>query len=370
VFNHVGFASKYFNGTGEYGEDGAAKSKDSPYYPWFSFQNWPDRYDAWWGIYSLPAVEEDHPAYVEFISGENGVVRRWLRAGADGWRLDVADELPDRFVHAIHGAARAEKPDAQIIGEVWEDASHKIAYGKRRKHVLGGHCDGVMNYPLRTVLIRWLQGGDAKEFVQEMETLRENYPPFAFYSAMNALGTHDTPRVLTLLGTNGVGGECSKETKSHLHLSPEQRALAIARLRLGFLVLFGFPGSPTVYYGDEAGMEGWEDPFNRRTYPWGREDADLRDYVSALGTLRRTQEPLRRGDLRYVAADGGLLAFTRTEGGKTLLIAANNGDTEASFCLPAGELRALLGNAALSRGGDGTVSVTLNAMSGGVWVLE
>lgn len=370
VFNHVGYVSKYFNGTGEYGDMGAARRKDSPYYPWFSFQNWPDRYDSWWGIYSLPAVEESRPDYVDFISGEHGVVRSWLRAGADGWRLDVADELPDFFVHAIHDAARAEKAEAQIIGEVWEDASNKVAYSKRRKHIWGGHCDGVMNYPLRNALIAWLQGGDARNFVTEMENLRENYPPFAFYSAMNALGTHDTPRILTLLGTNGEGGGASKEEKAFSFLTPEQRELGIARLKLGFLVLFGFPGSPTVYYGDEAGMEGWEDPFNRRTYPWGKENVALRDYVSALGTLRRTQDPLRRGNLCYVAAEGGLLAFTRSEGGHTLLIAANNGTNEASFRLSAGGLRSLLGSAAVSDNGDGTITITLAAMSGGVWVLE
>ena len=365
VFNHVGYVSKYFNGTGEYGDGGAARRQDSPYFPWFSFDHWPDRYAAWWGIYSLPAVEESCPSYIEFITGRDGVVRRWLRAGADGWRLDVADELPDSFVHAVHRAARLEKPYATVIGEVWEDGSNKVAYGQRRKHILGGHCDGLMNYPLRNALLAWLLGGDAGQFQDAMETLRENYPPFAFYSAMNSLGTHDTPRILTLLGTGGVGADASKDAKAVHHLTPEQRSLGLERLRLGFLVLFAFPGSPTVYYGDEVGMEGWEDPFNRRTYIWGWEDTDLRDYVAALGNLRRTQPALRRGEIRYVATRGGLLAFTRSEGGRTLLIAANNSSAPASFPLHAASLTLLLGQAGFQPGRDGAPAcVTLPPMGG------
>ena len=119
VFNHQAFVSRYFNGDGSYQSVGAAQSQDSPYYPWYHFSHWPDHYDSWWGIYSLPAVDESQPTYRDFIfSGENSIIRRWLNAGADGWRLDVADELPDDFVHGIHAAARQVKPDAVVIGEV------------------------------------------------------------------------------------------------------------------------------------------------------------------------------------------------------------------------------------------------------------
>ena len=371
VFNHVGYVSQYFNGSGEYGAGGAAQDEDSPYRPWFSFRNWPHDYAAWWGIYSLPAVEEDHPDYIDFITGENGVVRRWLRAGADGWRLDVADELPDSFVHTIHAAARLEKPDAQIIGEVWEDGSNKVAYGKRRKHIWGNHCDGLMNYPLRTALISWLLGGDAKHFVKEMEALRANYPSFAFHSSMNSLGTHDTPRILTLLGTGSTNAGLSREEKAAHRLTDGQRALGLARLRLGLLVLFAFPGSPTVYYGDEVGMEGWEDPFNRRTYPWGNEDTALRDFVAQLGAVRRSHTPLRRGEIRYVAASGPLLAFTRTSAGNTILTAANNGTREVSFLFPSRVLCPLLGSgAAVHSTGPDTVCITLPPMTGGMWLAE
>ena len=347
VFNHTGYVSRYFNGDGFYPEAGASQSWDSPYRPWFNFIEWPRKYESWWGIYSLPAVNEGNPDYRRFIfDSEDSVVRRWLRAGADGWRLDVADELPDDFVHGIHEAARAEKPDAVVIGEVWEDGSTKVAYGVRRKHILGGHCDGLMNYPLRNAILSFFQGGRGEDFVEAMETIRENYPPFAFYSAMNSLGTHDTPRILTLLGAGGEYKDQSREWRANFRLSPKQRRRGKDLLRAASLLLFCFPGSPTVYYGDEAGMEGFEDPFNRQTYPWGHEDRELIDWFRALGALRRDHPALGDGDIRYVAGKGPVLAFTRGDKLETVLCAFNNSEEPQRLELGAiGALEPLLGRA-------------------------
>lgn len=341
VFNHMGFVSRYFNGDGFYPECGAHQSKDSPYYNWFTFQNWPDRYSAWWGIYSLPAANKRSRAWLDYITGENGIIRRWLRTGADGWRLDVADELPDAVVAAIHTAARAEKPDAVVIGEVWEDGSNKIAYSVRRRHLLGGHCDGLMNYPLRSALLDYLLGGDAGVFRETMERLRQNYPPWAFASAMNALGTHDTTRILTLLGTGSDGKNRSRDWRASYRMTAEERERGEARLRLGALLLYAFPGSPTVYYGDEAGMEGFEDPFNRRTFPWGEENEGLVFWFSALGRARRELASLRRGDFFWLECTGGLLSFARTLEGETVVAASNTGTTAAELTLPWGETRQL-----------------------------
>lgn len=362
VFNHTGFVSRYFNGDGFYPELGAHQSQDSPWSSWYNFQQWPDRYESWWGIYSLPAVNEHDPSYREFIfGGENSVVRRWLRAGADGWRLDVADELPDDFVQGVHAAARAEKPDAVVIGEVWEDGSTKVAYGVRRKHILGGHCDGLMNYPLRSAILSYFSGGRAEDFVQSMETIRENYPPFAFYSAMNSLGTHDTPRILTLLGTGGDGREHDKDWRAAFRMSPGQYALGKARLKLGALVLFAFPGSPMVYYGDEAGLEGFEDPFNRRTYPWGREDGELLAWYAALGRARRELPALRRGELAWTLTRGRVLSFLRTGAEGSVLAAVNAGERPEPIDLP-WPARDWMTGAALEQGEQ-----TLPPMTG--WLL-
>ena len=348
VFNHTGAVSRYFNADGFYPDLGAAQSEDSPYAGWYHFTRWPDEYDSWWGVRTLPAVNEGDPTYRAFIFGDgDSVVRRWLRAGADGWRLDVVDELPDDFVGGLRSAVREEKPDATVLGEVWEDGSNKIAYGVRRRHIWGGHCDGLMNYPFRKAALDYLQGGDASEFIAAMEALRENYPPFAFYNAMNALGTHDTPRVLTLLGMGGAREDAGRLWRSAARLDAAQRRRGAELLRVGTALTFCFPGSPTVYYGDEAGMEGFEDPFNRRPYPWGGEDLSLIAWFSALGGLRRTHPALRRGDLRYVAGEGGLLAFTRSAEGETILCACNAGEGEARLSC-SGTL--LLGEGAVQNG--------------------
>lgn len=364
VFNHTAFVSRYFNGDGSYPNAGACQGPQSPYYDWFCFQHWPSQYTSWWGIYSLPTTNKNSHAWLEYITGENGIIRSWLRAGADGWRLDVADELPDRVVAAIHDAVRAEKPDAVIIGEVWEDGSNKIAYSVRRKHILGGHCDGLMNYPFRTALVDYLLGGGAEHFRNSMETLRENYPEFAWHSAMNTLGTHDTMRILTLLGEKSEQRGQSRDWRAHARLNDHDRAHGKARLALGAMVLFAFPGAPTVYYGDEAGMEGFEDPFNRRTFPWGHEDQELVRLFTALGAARKTRKALRRGDIEYVEAAGRVLAFTRSLDGETVLCAVNAGQEPQTVTLPwEGTAVDLLGGQNLEAE-DGVLTVELPPLTG------
>jgi glycosidase len=257
-----------------------------------------------------------------------------------------------------------------VIGEVWEDGSTKVAYGVRRKHILGGHCDGLMNYPLRSAILSYFQGGSAHDFVETMESIRENYPAFAFYSAMNSLGTHDTPRILTLLGCGGEHREQSKDWRANFRLSPRQLRRGKDLLKAASLLLFCFPGSPTVYYGDEAGMEGFEDPFNRQTYPWGHEDPELMEHYRALGALRREHSALRRGDIHYVAGDGPLLAFTRSDAQEKILFASNAGASSVSFPVPdAGRLVPLLGQARSAAGEDGLV-LTIPAHSAAAFLVE
>ena len=333
VFNHTGSQSLYFNADGFYSTLGAAQSQDSPYYSWYRFHPWPDDYDAWWGIRTLPAVEESAPGYLDYIiRGEDAVIRHWLRAGASGWRLDVADELPDWFIEQLRAAVDETAPDALVLGEVWEDASNKIAYSERRRYLLGNELHGVMNYPFRTALLAYLQGGDAAAFREAMETLRENYPPAAFFSAMNFLGTHDTPRILTVLGADQVPER--KEDRAAYRLSPAQRAKGTALVKLAALVLFTFPGSPTVYYGDEAGMEGFEDPLNRAGYPWGREDPELKARFTRLGTLRRSRSCLQSGDIAYLWASGPVLAFARERAGARTVTVVNASPEEQVLSLP------------------------------------
>ena len=296
VFNHTGNHSRCFNALGSYPSLGAAQSPESPYYDWYSFQHWPDRYDCWWGIHTLPAVNESRPSYIEFIiEGDDSVIRRWLRAGADAWRLDVADELPDEFIARIRRVIMEEKPEGFLLGEVWEDGSNKIAYSRRRKYLLGRETHGLMNYPFRVSAMDYLRGGDAAAFREAMETIRENYPRPAFYSCMNMLGTHDNPRILTLLGTYPKEAPPTRDERAHYRMSPEEYHRGCRLLQTGAILLYDFTGSPTIFYGDEAGMEGYEDPFKRGTFPLGRGDRMLQLRFALLGRLRNNRRSLHEG---------------------------------------------------------------------------
>lgn len=368
VFNHTGSNSRYFNAEGFYPEPGAAQSTESPYFSWYSFHPWPTDYDAWWGVHTLPAVNEEQPDYRRFIiSDKDSVVRHWLRDGADGWRLDVADELPDDFIAAIRAAIQAEKPNGYLLGEVWEDGSNKIAYSRRRRYLLGRETHGLMNYPFRTALLAWLGGGDAAAFRDDMETIRENYPPAAFYGAMNFLGTHDTPRILTLLGVEQTPED--KGQRAAYRLSPAELARGQMKLRLAAMLLYSFPGSPTLYYGDEAGMQGFEDPLNRGTYPWGGEDGSLLAFFRRLGQLRAERVSMQCGIIRYLHAQGGGLVVERLHGTERTVTALNAGDTPLELTLPwDGRLciDAVTGQQFLSQ--NGTVRLTLPPLDGVILV--
>ncbi len=326
VFNHTGSNSRYFNAEGFYPTVGAAQSMDSPYYSWYHFSHWPDQYDSWWGIRTLPAVNESHPDYIQYIiEGPDSIVRRWLRLGADAWRLDVADELPDEFIARIRRVMEEEKSDSFLLGEVWEDGSNKIAYSRRRRYLLGRETHGLMNYPFRTAALAYIRGGTGRDFMEAMETIRENYPSPAFYSAMNMLGTHDNPRILTMLGASPQTPLETRTQRANYRMSEAERNAGRQRLMMGSLLLYGFPGSPTLFYGDEAGMEGFEDPFNRGTFPWGHEDKILLEHFRRLGKLRRERPSLQEGDIRYLYWEGQGLAFSRTCGEETTIVALNSG---------------------------------------------
>ena len=332
VFSHTGDDSLYFNKYGRYDSLGAYQSKDSPYADWYGFSEFPDRYASWWGIDTLPEVNELSPAYLDYIArDQDSVVRRWLRRGASAWRLDVADELPDDFIAAVKAAERAEKSDSFLLGEVWEDATNKVSYGARRRYVWEGLLDSVMNYPFRNALLAYLLGGRAEDFMEAMEILRENYPPHTFYACMNFLGTHDTPRILTVLGTSCWPD--SREGRAAYRLSPEEYALGKKRLLVAAALLFTFPGTPTVFYGDEAGMQGFEDPFNRGTFPWGEEDGEILARYKALANLRKNSAALQKGSIRYLRAEGPLLVYTRELEGRRVTALFNAGPEEIRLTL-------------------------------------
>lgn len=329
VFSHNGYDSVYFNARGHYDSVGAFQSQQSPYYAWYDFSHWPDQYASWWGIYTLPQVNELNPDYLNYIvEDEDSVIRRWLRLGASGWRLDVADELPDAFIQKLNAAARREKPDALIVGEVWEDASNKISYSVRRRYFQGGELDSVMNYPLLDGVMSFIGGSPAQDFAEKMECIRENYPRAVFYNLMNIIGTHDTARALTIMGAKPEDWSASREHRATAHLMGDALVAARNKMYLAAVIQFTMPGSPTIYYGDEAGVQGFEDPFNRRTYPWGNEDGSLLEFYRKLCAVRAHSSALADGELTFLRAQDGILVYERADQAERLFVIVNRDEQE------------------------------------------
>ncbi len=310
VFSHTGADSIYFNKFGRYGDMGAYKSQNSEFYPWYTFYEYPDKYEAWWGIDTLPNVKENNEKYTEYICGDGGVLQYWLSMGASGWRLDVADELPDEFLDNLRRSVKSFDENKVVIGEVWEDASNKESYGAKRRYLLGSQLDSVMNYPFRNAILDYALGGNGENFKNSILTILENYPKPAANVLMNFISTHDVERAINVLGGEPIYDK-SKEWQSQYRLSDEEYKTGKARLKTAMALQFFLPGVPSVYYGDEAGMQGCKDPFNRMCYPWGNEDCELVEYIKTLSDIRKKSKIFRSGDMRFIKTDGDMLIFAR-----------------------------------------------------------
>ena len=350
VYSHTGADSLYFNRYGHYPALGACQGEASPYYHWYDFRRFPDEYRSWWGFQDLPEVEESNLSWQDFIiTGQDSVVRQWLRRGAAGWRLDVADELPDEVLALIRRAAREEKPDAPILGEVWEDPVIKEGFGARRRYALGDALDSVMNYPLRAALLDFCHRRiDAWQLRDLLVSQQLNYPQPMYYALMNLLGSHDMERIRTALSTPEAIKSFSREQQLRLEYPAQDKALAPAREKLCAAIQFALPGVPSIYYGDEQGMWGVGDPFNR--LPFREEDRDMHEYYTALSRRRNGSDALRGGHAVFAACSGDVLTVLRyVSGGRSALgepaedgawlLAVNRGEEEAAFeadCAAAG----------------------------------
>ncbi len=314
VFSHVGDDSLYFNRRGTYGEGvGAYQNPQSPYAPWFTFHHWPDDYESWWGFKTLPNTQEMNESYRNFIlDGDDAVVKHWVRCGSSGWRLDVADELPMAFLRDLRQQVKGTNPDAVILGEVWEDASHKITYGELRSYVTGDTLDSVMNYPLREVLINFLLNRKtASESAHILRCLCSNYPKPFLYSLMNLLGSHDRPRILNILACHD-GEDLERQDRANVHLSQDEKMIGALREHLMLRFIFSMPGIPCIYYGDEAGLEGCADPYCRRTYPWDNEDQNMLSFYRSMTALRREHRVLQTGEVSFLSPSSDVLGVVRT----------------------------------------------------------
>ncbi len=323
VFNHSGADSLYFNKFGTYDSLGAYQSKSSPYYDWYYFKKFPDEYACWWGCDNVPDLNKSNKDYRALVFGKNGVVEKWQKLGADGWRLDVVDELPIDFVNLLIKKIKSVNKDALVIGEVWEDASTKVSYGELRPYLLGDQLDGTMNYPFMNAIIAYVRDGDEKFFKDTVQSILEHYPKETVYCLMNSLGTHDTVRIINALSDVRAHG-WSKTHKLGYKLPDSEYEKAKKKLYLASVLQFTLPGIPSIFYGDEAGLQGFDDPINRRPYPWGSEDKEILAHYKKLGRIRRENRAVFSGGFN-MRDENGLVAYERAGGDDEILIAVNAG---------------------------------------------
>lgn len=328
VFSHTGCDSKYFNMFNTYDSIGAYNSKSSPYFSWYKFIDYPDNYHSWWGIKLLPEVIEENEGYREYICGKDGILRKWLRCGISGWRLDVADELPDIFLDDLRKTVKAENDQAIIIGEVWEDATTKLSYGERRRYLLGAQLDSVMNYPFADAVLNFVKFGNSNCFVNGILSIVEKYPPQVLNVLMNHIGTHDTERAITRLSGMDCNGKGRSWQYNHNDMLPFYYLRGISMMKMASLIQFTLPGVPSIYYGDEIGMQGMKDPFNRRCMNWNHPNTELLKWYRRLGEIRHGCKALVDGEIQFVISDSSAIAYTRTNDENSILVAVNNGDNE------------------------------------------
>jgi glycosidase/fibronectin type 3 domain-containing protein len=352
VFNHMSSDSPLFDRYHHYKTAGACESLASPWRPWFSFHNnnvpcGSADYDGWFGFDSIPVLTKSRADVQDyFLTGDSSVTRYWLKRGASGWRLDVMGDasFPNGYWESFRNVVKQADPNGLILGELWQKDSTLLRY------LRGDRADSTMNYRLRDAVLGLLSPnpfdskgfGDsghsitASQFASRISSIREDYPDAAYYSLMNLLDSHDTERILWTL-TPGDDNAAAKEQNA------DNVAEGKRRLRVASLIQFTMPGMPTVYYGDEVGVTGDDDPDDRRTYPWadlgGSPDGNLKNHYTALSALRKTYPVLENGDFRVLSADDAAdtVAYGRKTANRAAIVVVNAGDeTQATYLPTAG----------------------------------
>lgn len=311
VFNHTGSDSVYFNKERRYATVGAYTSQDSPYYNWYCFFNYPDGYDSWWGFDTLPKINKNSEEAIEFFCN---VVKKWIKLGASGFRFDVVDELTNYMLYRLSKSIKEEKAyneQASIIGEVWEDVSTKEAYGERKHYFTENTLDSAMNYVYKDALFYFFESKDAEALLDTIIRTIENYPKDNLDAMMNMISGHDIERAITRLAKGSAGYRDRYWQAANDYLDPETYERGKRLLKQMAVIQYFLPGNPCLYYGDEAGVYGFKDPHNRKTYPWGREDQDLIRFFQMLGKIRKDNPFLRDASFIPILFHGGLCTFAR-----------------------------------------------------------
>ena len=313
VFSHTGADSIYFNKNNRYDVVGAYNSPESIYRSWYDFSsNYKCGYRSWWGFESLPEVDETSSDFIDFICGDNGVINKWLSLGASGFRLDVADELPDDFIEKIRQAVKKCGDDKLLLGEVWEDATNKFSYGNRREYLLGKSLDSIMNYPFKDAIIDFMSTGNSNRALSKILSICENYPSPALNTAMNFLSTHDTVRIITQLAGYPIS-QNDRYWQSNRKLNEQQLVYGKKIVALSYAMLFFLPGIPSVYYGDEIAMQGYRDPFNRAYFDWDEKDTQIKDVIKYMGKIRLDNNVFKKGKLVILKTDESIICLRRID---------------------------------------------------------
>ena len=329
VFNHTGDDSRYFNRYGKYDSVGAYQSPDSPYADWFCFETFPNVYASWWGIEILPKLNPQSRSCRSFLAGVGGVAETYIKKGIGGWRLDVADELTDEFLDLFRATVKnVSNNEGIIIGEVWENAADKIAYGRRRRYFRGQQLDSVMNYPVRNAILAFVRDGDADTFYNGLTELYASYPREVCHSLMNLLGTHDTERILSVLGDRQIQKLGNQQLSVH-RMSAEEYGRGVTLLKIASALQYTVFGVPSVFYGDEVGMEGGHDPFCRLPFPWDHRDETLLAHYRMLGKIRKEHTVFSDGDFSFLCAERGFVVYKRTGPQEQIVVAANRREETA-----------------------------------------
>ena len=327
-------------------------------------------YEGWWGYDSMPVILSTNGSEYqtgnwgeEIIYNEDGssVTQFWLSEGMDGWRLDVANEVSDETWQEFRKSVKALNSDAVIIGEIWTDAT---------KYLLGDMYDSVMNYMFRNAVTSFAMGGDASESTNTLERLRERYPKEAFYAMMNLVASHDTSRVLSYL--DGVGDDrAQKDVDSAFPTYEKTSELAKQRQYLVAFLQFTYAGAPTIYYGDEIGMAGADDPDDRRGFTWGKGNKDIVTWYANLAAIRAQYPALRTGSVESFAVNENTMAFVRRDAQDAIIVLANNiSDAQEIVLKPADQnvtaktLTDTISGTTYTVGADGTIKVTVPALRG------
>lgn len=314
VFNHTGSDSIYFNKEKRYEGPGAYESKDSPYYSWYTFYDYPNRYDSWWGHESLPKLNKAEERIIDFFCE---VMKKWISLGASGFRLDVVDELTNHMMERLSASIKDIRlPDGEppaIIGEVWEDVSTKEAYGERKHYFTHNTLDSAMNYVYKDALFSFFETKDSESFLETILRTIENYPKDSLDAMMNMISGHDIERAIMRLAKGSAGNTDRYWQAQNDYLDESSYEKGKMLLKQMAVIQYFLPGNPCLYYGDEAGVYGFKDPHNRKTYPWGREDQELIDFFKSLGGIRRRHTFLRDALFTPLIFHNGVCLFKRHE---------------------------------------------------------